>query len=83
MAAQLRRHGIDPAPAGPELSHDPVYLQSVVAAREIQKSDVVLEIGCGLGSLTHRLAPCAPGGGGRSGRATLAASLDRIGAPAM
>ena len=59
-AAILRKHGIRPRyRLGQNFLHDPIALQRIVQAGEIQRSDVVLEIGCGFGSLTRHLARAA------------------------
>lgn len=55
--ALLRQHGIRPRHAlGQNFLHDPRALSEIVAAAELSKSDSVLEVGCGLGSLTRLLA---------------------------
>lgn len=53
----LREHGLRPDKSlGQNFLQDPIELQKIVAAAEIQPDDAVLEIGPGLGSLTRYLA---------------------------
>jgi len=59
-AATLRRCGIRPRRRlGQNFLDDPIALEQIVNAAGIQHTDVVLEIGCGLGSLTRYLAQAA------------------------
>lgn len=59
-AALLRRHGIHPRRSrGQNFLDDPEALHRIVAAAHISRSDTVLEIGGGLGSLTRQLARAA------------------------
>jgi 16S rRNA (adenine1518-N6/adenine1519-N6)-dimethyltransferase len=56
----LRRHGIRPRHRlGQNFLHDAQALSEIVAAAELSGSDSVLEVGCGLGSLTRFLATVA------------------------
>ena len=56
-AAILREHGIRPRHRlGQNFLDDPAALQRIVEAAGVQETDAVLEIGCGLGSLTRYLA---------------------------
>lgn len=68
--ALLKRHGLRAHKGlGQNFLQDPLALEQIVAAAEIQKSDTVLEIGPGLGSLTRYLAVSA--------REVVAVELDR------
>jgi 16S rRNA (adenine1518-N6/adenine1519-N6)-dimethyltransferase len=59
-AALLRRYDLRPHKGlGQNFLQDPLALQKIVSAAEIQPSDTVLEIGPGLGSLTRYLAVSA------------------------
>src|SRR5512141_2526250 len=60
-AAQLlRQYGLWATKGlGQNFLEDPLALQQIAAAADIQKSDVVLEIGAGLGSLTRYLSVVA------------------------
>ncbi|MFH1185387.1 MAG: 16S rRNA (adenine(1518)-N(6)/adenine(1519)-N(6))-dimethyltransferase RsmA [Chloroflexota bacterium] len=59
-AAILRSYGIRPRHRlGQNFLHDPEALQRIVDAAGIENGDVVLEIGCGIGSLTRYLAQAA------------------------
>ena len=70
VAALLRQHGIHPRRSlGQSFLYDPGALQGIVDAASILKTDVVLEIGCGLGSLTRYLAQAA--------RSVVAVELDQ------
>jgi 16S rRNA (adenine1518-N6/adenine1519-N6)-dimethyltransferase len=56
----LRRHDIRPRRGlGQNFLHDVEALSEIVAAAELLRSDSVLEVGCGLGSLTRFLATAA------------------------
>lgn len=56
-SALLREHGLRADKnLGQNFLNDPTALESIIRAAEIQPSDVVLEIGPGLGSLTRYLA---------------------------
>jgi 16S rRNA (adenine1518-N6/adenine1519-N6)-dimethyltransferase len=56
-AALLRRHGLRPdRRLGQNFLQDTAALQEIAAAATITAGDTVLEIGCGLGSLTRHLA---------------------------
>lgn len=60
VPALLRAHGIRPnKKLGQNFLLDPLALEQIVAAAEINPSDAVLEIGPGLGSLTRYLAAAA------------------------
>ena len=60
VPALLRAHGIRPNKnLGQNFLLDPLALEQIVAAAEINPSDAVLEIGPGLGSLTRYLAAAA------------------------
>jgi 16S rRNA (adenine1518-N6/adenine1519-N6)-dimethyltransferase len=53
----VRRFGIDPKKSlGQNFLVDATYLDRIVAAADLKPTDVVLEIGPGLGTLTRRLA---------------------------
>ena len=53
----LKRHGLSPKKSlGQNFLVDPRAQERIVAAAEIQDTDVVVEIGAGLGALTARLA---------------------------
>lgn len=55
--ALVRRYGIDPKKSlGQNFLVDASYLDRIVAAADLAPTDVVLEIGPGLGTLTRRLA---------------------------
>ena len=59
-AAILKRHGLRADKSlGQNFLQDPFALDSIVTAAQIQPSDLVLEIGPGLGSLTRYLAVSA------------------------
>jgi 16S rRNA (adenine1518-N6/adenine1519-N6)-dimethyltransferase len=56
----LRRHRLRPEKRlGQNFLIDPEALERVVAAAEIEATDVILEVGAGLGTLTRRLARLA------------------------
>ena len=56
----LRKYGLRPHKGlGQNFLQDPIALEWIVAAAEIQPTDTVLEIGPGLGSLTRYLAAAA------------------------
>jgi 16S rRNA (adenine1518-N6/adenine1519-N6)-dimethyltransferase len=56
----LKRYGLRPHKGlGQNFLQDPIALDKIVAAAEIQSTDTVLEIGPGLGSLTRYLAASA------------------------
>ena len=56
----LRKYGLRPHKGlGQNFLQDPLALEKIVSAAEIQPEDVVLEIGPGLGSLTRYLAATA------------------------
>ena len=56
----LRKYGLRPHKGlGQNFLEDPIALEKIVAAAEVQPADVVLEIGPGLGSLTRYLAASA------------------------
>ncbi len=56
----LKRYGLRPHKGlGQNFLQDPLALEKIVAAAEIQPTDTVLEIGPGLGSLTRYLAAAA------------------------
>jgi 16S rRNA (adenine1518-N6/adenine1519-N6)-dimethyltransferase len=58
--ALLREHGLRAEKSlGQNFLQDPVALQEIIRAAEIQPEDVVLEIGPGMGNLTRYLALCA------------------------
>jgi 16S rRNA (adenine1518-N6/adenine1519-N6)-dimethyltransferase len=60
VEALLRRHHIRPEKRlGQNFIVDAAALDQVVAAAEIEPSDVILEVGAGLGTLTRRLAQVA------------------------
>jgi 16S rRNA (adenine1518-N6/adenine1519-N6)-dimethyltransferase len=55
--ALLREHGLRADKSlGQNFLHDPAILESIIQSAEIQPTDLVLEIGPGLGSLTRYLA---------------------------
>lgn len=59
-AALLKRYDLRPHKGlGQNFLQDPLALENIVSAAEIQPSDTVLEIGPGLGSLTRYLAVSA------------------------
>jgi 16S rRNA (adenine1518-N6/adenine1519-N6)-dimethyltransferase len=59
-AALLRKHGIRPRRRlGQNFLQDPLALERIAADALIEGTDAVLEIGCGLGSLTRHLAEAA------------------------
>jgi 16S rRNA (adenine1518-N6/adenine1519-N6)-dimethyltransferase len=59
-AALLKRNGLRADKAlGQNFLQDPLALENIVSAAEIQPTDTVLEIGPGLGSLTRYLAVAA------------------------
>jgi 16S rRNA (adenine1518-N6/adenine1519-N6)-dimethyltransferase len=56
----LKKYGLRPHKGlGQNFLQDPIELEKIVAAAEIQPTDTVLEIGPGLGSLTRYLAASA------------------------
>ncbi len=56
----LRQHGLHADKAlGQNFLHDPIALQQIIDAADIQPQDAVLEIGPGMGSLTQYLALAA------------------------
>jgi 16S rRNA (adenine1518-N6/adenine1519-N6)-dimethyltransferase len=56
-AVLLRQHGLRADKRlGQNFLHDPLVLENIARTAEIQPTDTVLEIGCGLGSLTRYLA---------------------------
>jgi 16S rRNA (adenine1518-N6/adenine1519-N6)-dimethyltransferase len=56
----LKKYGLRPHKGlGQNFLEDPIALEEIVAAAEIQPTDTVLEIGPGLGSLTRYLAASA------------------------
>jgi 16S rRNA (adenine1518-N6/adenine1519-N6)-dimethyltransferase len=56
----LKKYGLRPHKGlGQNFLQDPIALEKIVAAAEIQPTDIVLEIGPGLGSLTRYLAASA------------------------
>jgi 16S rRNA (adenine1518-N6/adenine1519-N6)-dimethyltransferase len=56
----LNRHGLSPKKSlGQNFLVDPRVQERIVAAAEVQATDVVVEIGAGLGALTARLADVA------------------------
>ncbi len=56
----LKKYGLRPYKGlGQNFLQDPIALEKIVAAAEIQPTDTVLEIGPGLGSLTRYLAASA------------------------
>lgn len=56
----LKKYGLRPHKGlGQNFLQDPIALEKIVAAAEIQPTDTVLEIGPGLGSLTRYLAASA------------------------
>ncbi len=66
----MRRHGLEPKRSlGQNFLADEVHLQRIVEAAELSPEDTVIEVGPGLGSLTHHLAA-------RAGR-VIAVELDR------
>jgi 16S rRNA (adenine1518-N6/adenine1519-N6)-dimethyltransferase len=59
-ASILRKHGVRPRRSlGQNFLDDPGALQAIVAAAEISPTDVVLEVGTGMGHLTRQLARVA------------------------
>ncbi len=57
LAELLRRHGLHLKKSlGQNFLADPVHLDRIVAAAEISRADVVIEVGPGVGTLTVRLA---------------------------
>ena len=69
-AALLRRYDLRPHKGlGQNFLQDPLALEKIVSAAEIQQTDTVLEIGPGLGSLTRYLAVSA--------REVIAVELDK------
>src|SRR5918996_1651500 len=59
-ATLLKRHGLRAHKSlGQNFLQDPLALEQIVSAAEIQPTDTVLEIGPGLGSLTRYLAVAA------------------------
>jgi 16S rRNA (adenine1518-N6/adenine1519-N6)-dimethyltransferase len=76
VAQLLRQYGLHATKSlGQNFLEDPDALQAIADAAEIQKSDVVLEVGPGLGSLTRYLAVLA--------REVVAVELDRRFTPAL
>ena len=66
----LRKYGLRPRKGlGQNFLQDPLALEKIVSAADIQPADIVLEIGPGLGSLTRYLAASA--------REVVAVELDR------
>lgn len=66
----LKKYGLRPHKGlGQNFLQDPIALEKIVAAAEIQPTDTVLEIGPGLGSLTRYLAASA--------RSVVAVELDQ------
>jgi 16S rRNA (adenine1518-N6/adenine1519-N6)-dimethyltransferase len=60
VADLLRKYGLKPHKGlGQNFLQDPIALETIVAAAQIQPTDTVLEIGPGLGSLTRYLAASA------------------------
>ena len=60
IPALLKRYGLKPQKGlGQNFLSDPGSLQKVIRAADIQPEDTVLEIGPGLGSLTHLIAQTA------------------------
>ena len=60
IAALLKQHNLRPHKGlGQNFLQDPLVLEKIVSAAEIQPTDSVLEIGPGLGSLTRYLAVSA------------------------
>lgn len=60
IPALLKRYGLKPQKGlGQNFLSDPGSLQKVIRAADIQPEDTVLEIGPGLGSLTHLIAQAA------------------------
>ena len=56
----LKKYGLRPHKGlGQNFLQDPIALEKIIAAAEIQPTDTVLEIGPGLGSLTRYLAAAA------------------------
>ena len=59
-ALLLKRHRLQPHKGlGQNFLQDPIALEEIVAAADINPADTVLEIGPGLGSLTRYLAVSA------------------------
>ncbi|MBE2233918.1 MAG: 16S rRNA (adenine(1518)-N(6)/adenine(1519)-N(6))-dimethyltransferase [Anaerolinea sp.] len=57
LAELLRRHGLHLKKSlGQNFLADPVHLDRIVAAAELSRADVVIEVGPGVGTLTARLA---------------------------
>jgi 16S rRNA (adenine1518-N6/adenine1519-N6)-dimethyltransferase len=57
LAELLRRHGLHLKQGlGQNFLADPVHLDRIVAAAELTRDDVVIEVGPGVGTLTARLA---------------------------
>lgn len=60
IAPLLKKYGLRPHKGlGQNFLQDPIVLEKIAAAAEIRPTDVVLEIGPGLGSLTRHLAAAA------------------------
>jgi 16S rRNA (adenine1518-N6/adenine1519-N6)-dimethyltransferase len=60
VSALLKQHGLRAdKKLGQNFLQDPLVLESIASAAEIQPTDTVLEIGPGLGSLTRHLAAAA------------------------
>ena len=68
-SALLKQYGLRAdKKLGQNFLQDPFALEAIAATAEIQPTDIVLEIGPGLGSLTRYLAVLARRGGcGRTG----------------
>ncbi len=59
-AALLKRHGLRPHKGlGQNFLQDPLALEEIISAAQINSTDTILEIGPGLGSLTRYLAASA------------------------
>jgi 16S rRNA (adenine1518-N6/adenine1519-N6)-dimethyltransferase len=59
-AALLKKHGLRPRRRlGQNFLENPLALEQITTAALIERTDAVLEIGCGLGSLTRHLARAA------------------------
>jgi 16S rRNA (adenine1518-N6/adenine1519-N6)-dimethyltransferase len=66
----LKKYGLHPHQGlGQNFLQDPIALEKIISAAEIQATDTVLEIGPGLGSLTRHLAAAA--------KAVVAVELDQ------
>ena len=76
LAELLKRHGLHLKKGlGQNFLADPVHLDRIVAAAELARDDVVIEVGPGVGTLTARLA-------GQAGR-VVAVELDSSLLPAL